>query len=405
MGAIKFESLVELVTFYMKHPLYKNVKLVHPISKEILQRFNHFSFDEAAGECSGSEYMDLGNISDKIKVKALHDYKARQEDELSFCKHAIITNVEKKEAMWWLGDYGGRKQLYFPANYVIELSSLESNSDENSTESNSKELASLDIHGAVVELSPSDQSNLECILSIHNTTIENNSIEIGADSQNTAIEWKNAIEEAAQNASLLEDRRREKEKNLRVAKEMSDLIIYFRSVPYKKTNWFFYEMFSFPEVKAEKYFMQQETKLFLKYHQNQISRVYPKGQRVDSSNFNPTPLWNTGSQMLALNFQTPDKYMQLNQAKFRDNGTCGYILKPNFMFLNNFDPNDPNQLIGVDVKTINIRIIGARHLCKAGRNVSSPLVEIELLGASFDTGIKHKTRAVGKIFIFIYIRR
>lgn len=219
-------------------------------------------------------------------------------------------------------------------------------------------------------------------------------LEIGCESRQSAIQWRNAITQAAQNASMLEDKRKEKEKNLRVAKEMSDLIIYFRSVPYKKQGWLFYEMFSFPEVKAEKYFLQQETKLFLKYHQDQISRVYPKGQRVDSSNFNPIPLWNTGSQMLALNFQTPDKSTQFNAAKFRDNGNCGFILKPEFMNRDNFDPNDPNRLIGVDVKTINIRIIGARHLCKAGRNICSPLVEVELAGASFDTGVKHRTRAV-----------
>ena len=45
-----------------------------------------------------------------------------------------------------------------------------------------------------------------------------------------------------------------------------------------------------------------------------MSRVYPKAQRMDSSNYNPMPMWNTGSQMAALNFQTGDKPMQLNQA-------------------------------------------------------------------------------------------
>lgn len=63
-------------------------------------------------------------------VKALYDYKARQDDELSFCKHAIITNVSKPDAGWWRGDYGGKRQQWFPANYVHEMeqpSSSESN--------------------------------------------------------------------------------------------------------------------------------------------------------------------------------------------------------------------------------------------------------------------------------------
>lgn len=58
----------------------------------------------------------------QVTVKALYDYKAQNDDELSFCKHAIITNVLKKENdLWWTGDYGGKKQHYFPANYVLEI--------------------------------------------------------------------------------------------------------------------------------------------------------------------------------------------------------------------------------------------------------------------------------------------
>ena len=52
----------------------------------------------------------------------------------------------------------------------------------------------------------------------------------------------------------------------------------------------------------------------------QLSRVYPKGSRVDSSNYDPQPMWNAGSQMVALNFQTADKPMQLNEGKFLQNG-------------------------------------------------------------------------------------
>lgn len=59
----------------------------------------------------------------KITVKAIYDYRAQRPDELSFCKHAIITNVTKPKNSqgWWLGDYGGMKQHYFPAIYVEEI--------------------------------------------------------------------------------------------------------------------------------------------------------------------------------------------------------------------------------------------------------------------------------------------
>lgn len=55
----------------------------------------------------------------------------------------------------------------------------------------------------------------------------------------------------------------------------------------------------------------ESSQMFLWYHQVQLSRVYPKAQRVDSSNYNPVPMWNIGSQMAALNFQTGDKPMQV----------------------------------------------------------------------------------------------
>ena len=49
-----------------------------------------------------------------------------------------------------------------------------------------------------------------------------------------------------------------------------------------------------------------------RYHRAQLSRVYPRAQRVDSSNYNPMTVWNVGSQMAALNFQTGDKPMQVS---------------------------------------------------------------------------------------------
>lgn len=36
-----------------------------------------------------------------VTVKALYDYRAQREDELSFCKHSIITNVIKQDCGWY----------------------------------------------------------------------------------------------------------------------------------------------------------------------------------------------------------------------------------------------------------------------------------------------------------------
>lgn len=178
-------------------------------------------------------------------------------------------------------------------------------------------------------------------------------------------------------------------------------------------------MSSFAENKAERLICKEENKFFVKYHQVihknydktyeissqfQFSRVYPKGQRIDSSNYSPVSIWNSGSQMLALNYQTPDKAMQLNQAKFRLNGGCGYLLRPDFMFRDEFDPYDPLCLVGhVDPLHLSVRVIGARHLARTGRGTASPFVEVELIGADFDSGSKLITKTIGKFFYTIFI--
>lgn len=73
--------------------------------------------------------MDPTAFDSKVCVKALYDYKARRDDELTLVKHAIITNVNKQSSSWWRGDYGGKKQHWFPANYVEEIESQENQSD------------------------------------------------------------------------------------------------------------------------------------------------------------------------------------------------------------------------------------------------------------------------------------
>uniref|UniRef100_A0A1B0API1 1-phosphatidylinositol 4,5-bisphosphate phosphodiesterase gamma n=1 Tax=Glossina palpalis gambiensis TaxID=67801 RepID=A0A1B0API1_9MUSC len=399
VDANQFESLILLVKYYMRNPLYRNVKLIYPVSQEILKQKlsacqvsldhtgNNGDFNDA------SSYMDP-SLEDRVTCKALYSYKAENPDELSFPKHAIITNVQRNNTMWWKGDYGGMKQRHLPANYVKIIDSSGDDYNSFTDDFNSEQFSrtdSIEIHGAVASLFESNEPGIGLMLQIQTPTMQNTFV-IGFDKEELAFEWVQAIQDAAVIANQLDSERRKKERSARVAKEMSDLIIYFRSVPFREHSWVFYEMSSFPETKAEKQFLQQNTALFLAYHRNQITRVYPKGQRLDSSNFNPVPFWNVGSQMIALNYQTGDKAMQLNQAKFRDNGQCGYLLKPKFMQTDGFDPNNPATISLLEAKIVTIRIIAARHLFRCGK-CSNPLVVVEVTGANFDTGVKHRTKA------------
>ena len=67
-------------------------------------------------------------------------------------------------------------------------------------------------------------------------------------------------------------------------------------------------MTSFVETRVERFVKNKEhAGNFIQYSRLQLSRVYPKGQRIDSSNYDPIPMWCSGSQLVSLNYQTPGK--------------------------------------------------------------------------------------------------
>jgi len=55
-------------------------------------------------------------------------------------------------------------------------------------------------------------------------------------------------------------------------------------------------MSSFGERKATK-FASEDSIAFLQYNQRQLSRTYPAGFRIDSSNYDPMTFWTVGCQM------------------------------------------------------------------------------------------------------------
>eukprot|EP00931_Biecheleriopsis_adriatica_P059692 TRINITY_DN35766_c0_g1_i1.p1 TRINITY_DN35766_c0_g1~~TRINITY_DN35766_c0_g1_i1.p1 ORF type:complete len:1316 (-),score=248.67 TRINITY_DN35766_c0_g1_i1:36-3956(-) len=66
-----------------------------------------------------------------------------------------------------------------------------------------------------------------------------------------------------------------------------------------------------------------------RWNSNYLSRVYPEGTRIGSGNVDPLPMWLCGVQMVAMNYQTSDTGLLLNEGLFRNyNGGCGYVLKP-----------------------------------------------------------------------------
>ncbi|XVE99760.1 hypothetical protein REPUB_Repub03eG0228800 [Reevesia pubescens] len=81
-------------------------------------------------------------------------------------------------------------------------------------------------------------------------------------------------------------------------------------------------------------------KQIVRFTQRNILRVYPKGIRFDSSNYNPLIGWTHGAQMVAFNMQGHGRSLWLMHGMFKTNGGCGYVKKPDFLLNSNevFDP-------------------------------------------------------------------
>ena len=80
-------------------------------------------------------------------------------------------------------------------------------------------------------------------------------------------------------------------------------------------------MSSFVETRIEKIVKNKyQAGMFVAYSGRQMSRVYPKGQRMDSSNYDPLPMWNAGCQMVSLNYQTGGMGYGVWMYRYRDSG-------------------------------------------------------------------------------------
>ncbi|XP_011874152.1 PREDICTED: 1-phosphatidylinositol 4,5-bisphosphate phosphodiesterase-like isoform X1 [Vollenhovia emeryi] len=154
-----------------------------------------------------------------------------------------------------------------------------------------------------------------------------------------------------------------------------------------------HNMSSFAETTGLNYLKTSAIE-FVNYNKRQMSRIYPKGTRADSSNYMPQVFWNAGCQMVSLNFQTADLPMQLNQGKFEYNGSSGYLLKPDFMRRadRSFDPFAESPVDGVIATQCSVQVIAGQFL--SDKKVGT-YVEVEMYGLPTDTIRKEfRTRVV-----------
>uniref|UniRef100_A0AAQ5XBT8 1-phosphatidylinositol 4,5-bisphosphate phosphodiesterase gamma n=1 Tax=Amphiprion ocellaris TaxID=80972 RepID=A0AAQ5XBT8_AMPOC len=353
----EFESLVELVEYFRKKPLYRKIKLRYPVTPELVDRFS--TEKNCASLYEVKTYVEPNEIEPALPlntVRALYSYQAMRPDELSFVKGALIHNVSKENNGWRKGDYGGKMQLFFPANYVEEILKitcmcvLKQDMEDNPLGELCK---------GVVDISKCNIQNSQCWTAVVVSLPLYAKIRVCFSVQPQMRQQE------------------EVEKKAEVAMEMSDLVVYCQPRSKEKDR---FESYNYKEIRSfveNKIPGKSRTKDFLQYNRKALSRVYPKGQRVESSNYDPYPLWAVGCHMVALNFQTADKYTQLNSALFSLNGCTGYVLQPELMRSDSYDLYQEKKKVKYNIC---VRVIAARHLPKPGRSIASPFVEIELCG-------------------------
>ncbi|KAK3732058.1 hypothetical protein RRG08_026445 [Elysia crispata] len=372
LGGLRFSNMERLIKHFSLHTLYRTCKLTEPAQDNLIQEEHQSNGDLYLMP----EYEDLSNIKDTVTARALYDHIAATSDELSFKRGSYIKNVVTADQLWWRGDHGKNVNKLFPSNYVQIMNGSGEGADTTAP------------NEAVLNLSACHFADKVTTLDgVHFFTLTHPlqpyTIEIGSRNLIEMKEWLQLIHDTYEKIGLQAQKLQKAERNQKLAQELSDLVIYCQSVPYVADSPVkFKEMSSFSEERICK-----DDKHIVLYNHHQISRVYPKFMRLKSTNFDPVPKWIMGCQMVALNYQTPDKSMQVNQAMFAQNGRCGYVLKPSFMQEPYYHPNNMAALKGdvesifLSIEVLGGRLFGTNH---SDAGVLSPYVSVEIIGMPID---------------------
>ncbi|KAJ4932457.1 hypothetical protein JOQ06_010879, partial [Pogonophryne albipinna] len=195
-------------------------------------------------------------------------------------------------------------------------------------------------------------------------------------------------------------------KRLRLCRELSDLVTLCKSVQFRdfeisKRDQKHWDICSFNEVDANRY-ANEFPEEFVCYNKRYLSRVYPTPMRIDASNMNPQDFWKCGCQIVAMNYQTPGLMMDLNLGWFRQNGNCGYVLRPAIMReeVSYFSANARDSLPGVSAQLLHIKVISGQNLPKprgsaAKGDVVEPYIYVEIHGIPADCA-EQRTKTVSQ---------
>ncbi|KIJ05771.1 hypothetical protein PAXINDRAFT_141056, partial [Paxillus involutus ATCC 200175] len=155
----------------------------------------------------------------------------------------------------------------------------------------------------------------------------------------------------------------------------------------KKEHYAPEHVFSLSETTANKILKQGAIDL-IKHNKAHVVRIYPKGLRVNSTNYLPHRFWAAGAHLVAINWQTFDLGYMINHAMFQRNGRAGYVLKPDALRKSD-DPrkSDKDQLSQRTQHYLEVTIISAQQLPRPkdtlgheimDKHVVDPYVEVSI---------------------------
>lgn len=189
-----------------------------------------------------------------------------------------------------------------------------------------------------------------------------------------------------------QEKKRHKSK---IIKSLGDLGVYTRGLKYNDfalpESKTYNHIFSLAERKFEALCRDPESKAQLeKHNQRYMMRVYPSAFRLRSTNFDPLAFWKRGVQMVALNWQTYDLGMQMNDAMFAaGSDRTGYVEKPSELrrstLLSSLAHDGDGSRIEKKLVKFSVEMISAQQLPRS-RNVGvdeslDPYIEIEMFSA------------------------
>ncbi|KAK9238017.1 PLC-like phosphodiesterase [Lipomyces kononenkoae] len=156
---------------------------------------------------------------------------------------------------------------------------------------------------------------------------------VGSTSESTTSTEASLSEDTDSGRDPVRKRVKKKSGNSKIAHALGDLGVYIRGVKYRNfalpESRTLTHCFSFGERSYNSLCKDEDKQSQLERHNRRhLMRVYPSGFRFTSSNYDPIICWKRGVQMAALNWQTFDLGLQMNDAMFACGERTGYVLKP-----------------------------------------------------------------------------